>query len=108
MEWWRKGVTKHSIQVKVKNKFSTSKEVFLSEIATIKNRFPKKRVLVIANKIDAVSTAEKNEITAEIDDILLLSAKEKIGIETIPGIIWESVEGELKYERSYQKKTFQN
>ena len=65
------------------NKFSTSKEVFLSEIATIKNRFPKKRVLVIANKIDAVSTAEKNEITAEIDDILLLSAKEKIGIETL-------------------------
>ena len=65
------------------NKFSTSKEVFLSEIATIKNRFPKKRVLVIANKIDAVSTAEKNEITAEIDDILLLSAKENIGIETL-------------------------
>ncbi|MGB1169125.1 MAG: tRNA uridine-5-carboxymethylaminomethyl(34) synthesis GTPase MnmE [Flavobacteriaceae bacterium] len=65
------------------NKFSTSKEVFLSEIATIKNRFPKKRVLVIANKIDAVSTAEKNDITAEIDDILLLSAKEKIGIETL-------------------------
>ena len=65
------------------NKFSTSKEVFLSEIATIKNRFPKKRVLVIANKIDTVSTAEKNDITAEIDNILLLSAKDKIGIETL-------------------------
>ena len=65
------------------NKFSTSKEVFLSEIATIKNRFPKKRVLVIANKIDAVSTTEKNEISTEIDDILLLSAKQKIGINTL-------------------------
>jgi len=65
------------------NKFSTSKEVFLSEIATIKNRFPKKRVLVIANKIDTFSTAEKNDITAEIDNILLLSAKDKIGIETL-------------------------
>ncbi len=65
------------------SKFSSSKEVFLSEITTIKNRFPKKRVLVIANKIDTVSTAEKNDITAEIDDILLLSAKDNIGIETL-------------------------
>ena len=65
------------------NKFSKSKEVFLSEIATIKNRFPKKRVLVIANKIDTISTTEKNEIRADIDDILLLSAKENIGVETL-------------------------
>ncbi|MDG1981017.1 MAG: tRNA uridine-5-carboxymethylaminomethyl(34) synthesis GTPase MnmE, partial [Flavobacteriaceae bacterium] len=44
------------------NKFSSAKEVFLSEIATIKNRFPNKRVLVIANKIDAITTRDKNEI----------------------------------------------
>ena len=65
------------------NKFSSSKEVFLSEITTIKNRFPKKRVLVIANKIDTISTTEKNEINAEIEDILLLSAKQNIGVETL-------------------------
>lgn len=65
------------------NKFCSAKAVFLSEIATIKNRFPNKRVLIIANKIDAISTTEKNEIRAEIDDILLLSAKESIGVETL-------------------------
>jgi len=65
------------------NKFSSSKEVFLSEITTIKNRFPKKRVLVIANKIDTISTTKKNEIRTDIDDILLLSAKENIGVESL-------------------------
>ena len=65
------------------NKFSSAKEVFLSEIATIKNRFPKKRVLVIANKIDAITTRDKNEINSEIEDILLLSAKQNIGVETL-------------------------
>lgn len=65
------------------NKFSSSKEVFLSEITTIKNRFPKKRVLVIANKIDTISTTKKNEIRTDIDDILLLSAKENIGVKSL-------------------------
>jgi tRNA modification GTPase len=65
------------------NKFSTSKEVFQTEIETIKKRFPNKRLLLIANKIDALSTIEKEEITSQIDEILLLSAKQKIGIDTL-------------------------
>jgi tRNA modification GTPase len=65
------------------NKFSKTKEVFLAEIETIKTRFPNKRLLVIANKIDSLTEAEKEEITSEIDEILLLSAKRKVGIDIL-------------------------
>ena len=65
------------------NKFSANKGLFLKEIDTIHERFPNKRLLVIANKIDALNLAQKEEITASIKHILLLSAKQKIGIESL-------------------------
>ncbi|MEN8857958.1 MAG: tRNA uridine-5-carboxymethylaminomethyl(34) synthesis GTPase MnmE [Flavobacteriaceae bacterium] len=65
------------------NKFSETKEVFLEEIETIKKRFPNKRLLVIANKMDSLSEAQKEEITSQIDEILLLSAKQKVGIDIL-------------------------
>ncbi|MFY0629579.1 MAG: tRNA uridine-5-carboxymethylaminomethyl(34) synthesis GTPase MnmE [Flavobacteriaceae bacterium] len=65
------------------NKFATSKDDFLQEIETIKDRFPNKRLLVIANKIDSLSENQKKEITSHINDILLLSAKQKVGIDTL-------------------------
>ena len=65
------------------NKFSTSKHIFLSEIETIKKRFPNKRLLLIANKIDTLSIPQKQEIISQNDEILLLSAKQKIGIDTL-------------------------
>ena len=65
------------------NKFATSKQVFLSEIEIIKKRFPNKRLLLIANKIDDLSSSQKKEITLQIDKILLLSAKQKIGIDAL-------------------------
>lgn len=65
------------------NKFSANKELFLKEIDIIHERFPTKRLLVIANKIDALNQAQKEEITASIEHILLLSAKQKIGIKSL-------------------------
>ena len=65
------------------NKFVGSKSTFLEEIETIKNRFPNKRLLLIANKIDSLPENQRKEITTSIKDILLLSAKEKIGITTL-------------------------
>ena len=65
------------------NKFVGSKSTFLEEIETIKNRFPNKRLLLIANKIDSLPGKQRKEITASVNDILLLSAKEKIGITTL-------------------------
>ena len=65
------------------NKFVGSKSTFLEEIETIKNRFPNKRLLLIANKIDSLPEKQRKEITTSAKDILLLSAKEKIGITTL-------------------------
>jgi len=65
------------------NKFVGSKSIFLEEIETIKNRFPNKRLLLIANKIDSLPEKQRKEITKSVKDILLLSAKEKIGITTL-------------------------
>ncbi|MCD8405022.1 tRNA uridine-5-carboxymethylaminomethyl(34) synthesis GTPase MnmE [Tenacibaculum dicentrarchi] len=62
------------------NKFSYASEEFLQEIETIKERFPNKRLLVIANKIDKLSCHDTAILKSEIDPLILLSAKQKTGI----------------------------
>ncbi|MFD2567431.1 tRNA uridine-5-carboxymethylaminomethyl(34) synthesis GTPase MnmE [Pseudotenacibaculum haliotis] len=64
-------------------KFLDSKESFVQEIEVVQQRFPNKRLLVIANKIDSLEETQKEEIQAAFEDILLLSAKQKIGIDTL-------------------------
>ncbi|MEO4005261.1 tRNA uridine-5-carboxymethylaminomethyl(34) synthesis GTPase MnmE [Flavobacterium sp. CAU 1735] len=53
------------------------------EIEKIKNQFPLKPLLVIGNKADKVSASEKAVIEAEIPGILLISAKENLGVESL-------------------------
>ena len=53
------------------------------EIDLIKKRFPNKRLLVIANKIDLISKDDRNALESEIDNLILLSAKNKAGIEDL-------------------------
>jgi len=53
------------------------------EIEKIKNQFPLKPLLVIGNKADKISNAEKAIIEAEIPGILLISAKENRGVEML-------------------------
>ena len=65
------------------NKFSHSSEEFLEEIETIKERFPNKRLLVIANKIDTLSCHDSSILQSEIEHLILLSAKQKIGIDEL-------------------------
>ena len=65
------------------NKFAAAKSEFLSEIETIKTRFPKKRLLVIANKMDTLSNTETATLQAEIEHLILLSAKNKIGLDSL-------------------------
>ncbi|WP_233884171.1 tRNA uridine-5-carboxymethylaminomethyl(34) synthesis GTPase MnmE [Tenacibaculum piscium] len=62
------------------NKFAISSEEFLEEIETIKERFPNKRLLVIANKIDTLSCHDTAILKSEIDNLILVSAKQKTGI----------------------------
>ena len=69
------------------NKFTNSKTKFLSEIETIKKRFPNKRLLVIANKIDTLLVKEKERLLSEIDRLILLSAKDKTGIDELKSIL---------------------
>jgi len=65
------------------NKFSKAQDLFLSEIDTIKTRFPNKRLLVIANKIDHLSLDETTTLQSEIENLILISAKNKTGIEAL-------------------------
>jgi tRNA modification GTPase len=65
------------------SKFSISNEIFLQEIEIIQNRFPNKRLLVIANKVDKLSKNEVNTLNYSISNLILLSAKEKSGIDTL-------------------------
>jgi len=59
------------------NTFAHASDVFLEEIETIKARFPNKRLLVIANKTDTLSCHDRALLASEIEEVILLSAKEK-------------------------------
>jgi len=65
------------------NKYIQSKPDFLHEVEAIKTRFPNKRLLVIANKIDTLSEKETIIVQSDIENSILLSAKNKEGIETL-------------------------
>tara|TARA_B110000971_G_C20014082_1_gene503042 strand:+ start:327 stop:1721 length:1395 start_codon:yes stop_codon:yes gene_type:complete len=65
------------------NKFSYFSALFLQEIETIKERFPNKRLLVVANKIDTLSCHDAAILKSEIAHLILLSAKQKTGIEEL-------------------------
>ncbi len=62
-------------------KFADSKDNFIQEIESIKERFPNKRVLTIANKIDSLNEVQQEDLSSTLEDVLLLSAKQKIGID---------------------------
>lgn len=64
-------------------KFKVQSSKFKAEIEQIKKRFPNKRLMLIANKADLLDETKKEEITSSFEDILLLSAKQKIGIDSL-------------------------
>ncbi|MDI1255049.1 MAG: tRNA uridine-5-carboxymethylaminomethyl(34) synthesis GTPase MnmE [Flavobacterium sp.] len=53
------------------------------EVEQIKNQFPLKPVLIIGNKSDQLNAVEIDILKAEIPEILLISAKENIGIDLL-------------------------
>ncbi|WP_394420896.1 tRNA uridine-5-carboxymethylaminomethyl(34) synthesis GTPase MnmE [Tenacibaculum mesophilum] len=65
------------------NKYIHSKDLFLEEIETIHQRFPNKRLLVIANKIDTLSCHDSSILQSEIENLILLSAKQNIGVDEL-------------------------
>ncbi len=53
------------------------------EIEKIKNKYPQKPLVVIANKVDAISDDEKQSLKSAIPEIELLSAKTQKGVEEL-------------------------
>jgi tRNA modification GTPase len=53
------------------------------EIEKIRNKYPQKPLLVIANKIDTLDDKQLAEINTTIADVLLLSAKTGFGVEQL-------------------------
>ncbi|REG87863.1 tRNA uridine-5-carboxymethylaminomethyl(34) synthesis GTPase MnmE [Winogradskyella sediminis] len=53
------------------------------EIEKIRNRYPQKPLLIIANKIDTLSDLQLADINKTIADVLLLSAKTGFGVEQL-------------------------
>lgn len=64
-------------------KFKVQNSEFKVEIEVIKKRFQHKKVLFIANKIDTLSDEEIALLKSEIEDVMLISAKNKTGIEAL-------------------------
>ena len=65
--------------------FKTESKRLKIEIEKIKNRFPLKPLLVIANKIDTSNEAELNTLKSEFENAHLLSAKSGVGVEALKG-----------------------
>ena len=65
------------------SEYTISSATFQIEIEKIKNQFPLKPLIIIGNKADKLSQEEAKNLKLQIPSILLLSAKEKLGIEDL-------------------------
>lgn len=54
-----------------------------TELASIKNKFPQKQLIVIGNKADTISDENIKALKEEIPELIAISAKSKVGIETL-------------------------
>lgn len=64
-------------------KFSESIPKLKTEIETIKNKYPQKNLIKVANKIDKLTDSQKELLQSEISNLLLLSAKSGLGVEEL-------------------------
>lgn len=68
-------------------KFQVSSSEFVVEIEKIKNKYPLKEILIVANKIDQLNENELQKLHQELETLNLkqiyLSAKQKIGIDEL-------------------------
>lgn len=71
--------------------FKTQCSEFKVELEKIKNKYPLKPLLVLANKIDKIDAVQIAEMQAEIPEIQLLSAKDGIGVEALKNNLLELI-----------------
>lgn len=63
----------------------------LLEIEKIKNKYPQKPLIIVANKIDGLHKEEISNLKSQIPNILLLSAKTDFGVEELQNKLLEFV-----------------
>ncbi|MEZ4802946.1 MAG: tRNA uridine-5-carboxymethylaminomethyl(34) synthesis GTPase MnmE [Gelidibacter sp.] len=63
--------------------FNAQGSRFKIELGKIKNKYPQKSLIVLANKIDKVNAGQVAEMQSEIPEIQLLSAKIGLGVEQL-------------------------
>jgi len=63
--------------------FKTESKRLKFEIEKIKNKFPLKPLLIIANKVDVLNNTDLEQLTAQFKTIHLLSAKTGLGVEAL-------------------------
>ncbi|WP_323789876.1 tRNA uridine-5-carboxymethylaminomethyl(34) synthesis GTPase MnmE [Psychroserpens sp.] len=71
--------------------FKDQSSILKVELEKIKNKYPQKPLLVIANKIDKVDDILISKIQSEIPDIKLLSAKTGFGVEQLTNSLLELI-----------------
>ncbi|WP_268846838.1 tRNA uridine-5-carboxymethylaminomethyl(34) synthesis GTPase MnmE [Flavobacterium aestivum] len=68
-------------------KFQVSSGDFVIEIEKIKNKYPLKQILIVANKIDQLNDEEISAIRLQLETLnlkqIFLSAKEKLGVDEL-------------------------
>ncbi|ANW96012.1 tRNA modification GTPase MnmE [Wenyingzhuangia fucanilytica] len=64
-------------------KYKVQSKEYKVELEQIKNKFPQKQLIVIGNKADAISEENILALKEEIPELVAISAKSKIGIDTL-------------------------
>lgn len=68
-------------------KFQVSSSEFVIEIEKIKNKYPLKQILIVANKVDRLNENEIQAVRAKLETLnlkqLFLSAKQNIGVDEL-------------------------
>ncbi|WP_271393644.1 tRNA uridine-5-carboxymethylaminomethyl(34) synthesis GTPase MnmE [Aequorivita sinensis] len=73
---------------KFNSEVSGQESKFKVEIETIKNKYPQKNLIIVANKVDKLSEEERQKLKVTLSEIdnssaLLLSAKSNLGVEKL-------------------------
>ncbi len=64
-------------------KYKVKSSALKRDIEVLKNKYPNKQLILVANKIDTISAEERKRIATEIPEIISISAKENSGIQTM-------------------------
>lgn len=65
------------------SQFDIHSKEFKVELEKIKNKYPLKPLIIIANKVDSIEATQVENIKNEIPEILMLSAKTGLGVEEL-------------------------